>query len=73
MTMISFEDLENRVISDDLIGVNIHYSPREQTWVVWTKKRSSDGWSVSGRHPKLIDALNGATSPPPLDDWSDLI
>lgn len=71
----SFEDLEKAIIRDRLIGLNIHYREATGTWNVWTRKRGSDGWSISGQHDTLEQAVASVCGPEAADDddWEDLI
>lgn len=66
-------DVADQIIRDDLIGCNIHYHPETGEWNVWTRKRGSDGWSISGRHTDLETALFGAMAPDEDDDIMDLV
>lgn len=71
---ISFEEIVQRVIDEDLIGYNIHYNPTDGTWMIWTRKRGSDGWNRSGWCESLEDALRGCMNgPSATPDWMELI
>ena len=67
--------IEAQVLARDLIGFNVHYYHETGQWNVWTRNRNTGGWSISGRHDDLDQALAEVILPIPDkdDSWKDLI